>query len=120
MAKLLSDGLSNTVVAIVFMAIDTVAVILRILSKQRTQHRFGPDDAWIFFALASFFVWSGLVIHCKLNWVARLRIRRLIRYSAACFLQGSIDPIYLYFSHIAPDDATEVFKVIPSSRTKGQ
>ena len=62
MVKLFLDGRSNVVVPIVFLVIDTFAVILRVFAKRKTKHRLGTDDGWIFLALALFFVWSGMVI----------------------------------------------------------
>ena len=62
MVKLLLDGRSNVVVPIVFLVIDTFAVILRVFAKRKTKHRVGTDDGWIFLALALFFVWSIMII----------------------------------------------------------
>ena len=67
MAKLLPGAVSNIVVITVFIILDALAVILRLIAKRRTKHRFGYDDSWIIFALFLFFIWAGLVIHCKLT-----------------------------------------------------
>ncbi|KAL8723797.1 MAG: hypothetical protein Q9181_007189 [Wetmoreana brouardii] len=82
MAKLQPDGVSNTAVAVVFMVVDTLAVMLRLVAKRRTKHRFGSDDSGIVFALVLFFVWAGLVIHVpnaddasevfKFVWIAEM------------------------------------------------
>ena len=67
MAKLLPGALSNTVVIILFTILDVFAVMLRLIAKRRTKHRFGYDDGWIILALILFFFWAGLVLHCKFD-----------------------------------------------------
>ena len=67
MAKLLPGALSNTVVIILFTILDVFAVMLRLIAKRRTKHRFGYDDGWIILALTLFFFWAGLVLHCKFD-----------------------------------------------------
>ena len=73
MAKLLQGALANTVVIVVFIILDALAVMLRLIAKRRAKHHFKYDDGWLIFALALFFIWAGLVIHCKFEgqiWVA--------------------------------------------------
>ena len=110
MAKLLFDGRNNVIVAIVFIAVDTIAVILRVISKLKTTNRVGQDDGWIIFGLACFYVWACFVIHGKLRSLNSQSSMAKMRLSA-CFLQGSLDPKYLYFKVPNPDSASEVFKV---------
>ena len=44
MVQLKQDGISNCIVAVVFVAIDTLVVALRIISKKRTSYRLRNDD----------------------------------------------------------------------------
>ena len=66
MMRLQSDGSANVVTAIVFVVIDTFAVILRLISKRKTKHYFSSDDQWILCALILFFGWAGQIIYCRL------------------------------------------------------
>ena len=67
MAKLLLDGRSDVATAIVFMAVDMLAVTLRLISKKKTKKWLGSDDGLIILASACFFVWAILVIYCKIK-----------------------------------------------------
>ena len=59
------DGKELLYTCIVFLIIDVVAVVLRILAKQRTKARFDVDDLWIASSLLVFAAWIGLVIGSK-------------------------------------------------------
>lgn len=63
-ASMKSDGVANFATAIVFIVVDTIAVLLRLLSKRKNKRTFGSDDYWMLVALAFFYVWAGLVIYC--------------------------------------------------------
>ena len=64
MVHLQSNGVANLATAIVFIFLDTFAVILRLISKTKTKHRFRSDDWWILVALAFFFGWAAQIIYC--------------------------------------------------------
>ena len=59
------DGAANLAMAIVFMVLDTLAVVLRIISKGKTKYRFSSDDWWILCALLFFYCWAGLILFCE-------------------------------------------------------
>ena len=62
MVHLYPDGGKLVYTAIAFVVLDTIAVVLRLLSKQQTKRRFGEDDGWILAALITFFAWSAVII----------------------------------------------------------
>lgn len=63
MVKLQPDGVSNLAAAITFVVVDSLAVVLRIISKGKTKYRFSSDDWWILCALLFFYCWAGLVLY---------------------------------------------------------
>lgn len=65
MVHLQPDGVANIATIAVFIGLDILAVILRIISKARTKHRFAQDDLWILCALLFFFGWAGLNLYCE-------------------------------------------------------
>lgn len=65
MVPLRSDGVANVATAIVFVVVDSLAVVLRILSKSKTKHYLRSDDWWILGALAFFIAWAGQIIYCE-------------------------------------------------------
>lgn len=65
MVKFQPDGVSNFVTAILFVVIDSFAVLLRIISKGKTKYRFSSDDWWILCALLFFYGWAGLILYCE-------------------------------------------------------
>ena len=65
MVHLQPDGVANIITIIVFIFLDILAVILRIIAKGRTKKRFAKDDLWILCALLFFFGWVGLNLYCE-------------------------------------------------------
>ena len=65
MIRLEKDGKQLLYTSIVFLILDVIAVILRLVAKSRTKYRFAFDDAWILFTLVVFAAWAGLVIGSK-------------------------------------------------------
>jgi hypothetical protein len=59
------DGIDNFVTAILFIVVDTLAVILRVLAKLKTKRRLSSDDYWMFAALVFYYGWAGLIIYCQ-------------------------------------------------------
>ncbi|KAI4138850.1 MAG: hypothetical protein L6R39_006573 [Caloplaca ligustica] len=86
------DGVYNVVPAIVFLLLDTLALVLRCFAKRKTKARFGSDDAWIVIAGVQFYVWISLIIQ-------------------AASLEGTIDPMNLYFK-VPDDDNTRVMELV--------
>ena len=62
MVHLYTDGKKLLYTSIAFIIVDTIAVVLRLLSKQQTKRRFGEDDGWICAALIIYLAWSGVII----------------------------------------------------------
>ena len=65
MIHLEKDGKQLLVTSIVFLVLDTVAVVLRLVAKSRTKFRFAYDDLWIIVTVVVFAAWAGLVIGSK-------------------------------------------------------
>ena len=65
MVHLRRDGKHLLITAIAYLILDTIAVILRLIAKSRTKHRFTLDDLYIIFALVAYAAWAGLVIGSK-------------------------------------------------------
>jgi hypothetical protein len=67
------DGVANLVTVIVFVALDTGAVLLRLLAKRRNKRPLGNDDYWMLVALVFMYGWTGLIIYCMLRSPESLR-----------------------------------------------
>lgn len=65
MIPLRKDGKQLLYTSIVFLILDAVAVVLRLIAKSRTKSRFALDDLWIILTLIVFAAWAGLVIGSK-------------------------------------------------------
>lgn len=59
------DGITILVTIIAFAILDTLAVVLRLLSKSKTTYRFGSDDYWMLAALLIFYARAGINIYCQ-------------------------------------------------------
>ena len=59
------DGKQLLFTSIVFLILDVIAVVLRLIAKSRTKSRFALDDLWIILTLFVFAAWAGLVIGSK-------------------------------------------------------
>lgn len=62
MIPLGKDGKQLLYTSIVFLILDVVAVVLRLIAKSRTKSRFSFDDLWIILTLIVFAAWAALVI----------------------------------------------------------
>lgn len=58
------DGAANLVSAILFIVLDSLAVLLRFISKYKTKRGFAADDYWMLVALIWTYAWAALVIYC--------------------------------------------------------
>lgn len=65
MVHLPPDGRASFTTIVVFIILDSFAVILRIISKGKTKNRYSQDDWWILCALLLFFGWAGVRLYCK-------------------------------------------------------
>lgn len=65
MIHLGKDGKQLLFTSIVFLILDTIAVVLRLFAKSRTKFRFAYDDLWIIVTLVVFAAWAALVIGSK-------------------------------------------------------
>ena len=65
MVHLKKDGKQLLATAIVFLILDAVAVVLRLVAKSKTKYRFGFDDLYLLFTFVVFAAWAGLVIGSK-------------------------------------------------------
>lgn len=65
MIPLKNDGKQLLFTSIVFLILDVIAVILRLIAKSKTKYRFALDDLWILLTLVVFAAWAGLVIGSK-------------------------------------------------------
>ena len=63
-ASMAPDGASNFISAILFIVLDSLAVLLRFISKYKTKRGFGADDYWMLVALIWSYAWAALVIYC--------------------------------------------------------
>ena len=70
MIPLEKDGKQLLFTSIIFLILDVIAVVLRLVAKSRTKYRFALDDLWILLTLVVFAAWAALVVGSK---------RRLIR-----------------------------------------
>lgn len=59
------DGKQLLYTSTIFLILDVVAVVLRLIAKSRTKSRFALDDLWIILTLVVFAAWAGLVIGSK-------------------------------------------------------
>lgn len=103
------DGVYNVVPAIVFLLLDTLALVLRCFAKRKTKARFGSDDAWIVIAGVQFYVWISLIIQGEFDCLGRMAL--FAEDPTAASLEGTIDPMNLYFK-VPDDDNTRVMEVI--------
>ena len=65
MVHIQPDGRANIATIVAFIVLDSLAVILRIISKGKTKNRYSSDDWWILCALLFFFGWAGLKLYCE-------------------------------------------------------
>ena len=65
MVHLRHDAIANVTTIVLFIFLDSLAVILRIISKGKTKNGFSSDDWWILCALLFFFGWAGLKLYCE-------------------------------------------------------
>lgn len=65
MIPLGKDGKQLLFTSIVFLILDVIAVVLRLIAKSRTKSRFSFDDLWIILTLIVFAAWAALVIGSK-------------------------------------------------------
>ena len=65
MVHLRHDAVVNVTTIVVFIFLDSLAVILRIISKGKTKNGFSSDDWWILCALLFFLGWAGLKLYCE-------------------------------------------------------
>lgn len=63
MVHLRHDAIANVTTIVVFMFLDSLAVILRIISKRKTKSGFSSDDWWILCALLFFLGWAALKLY---------------------------------------------------------
>ena len=59
------DGKQLLYTSTIFLILDVVAVVLRLIAKSRTKSGFALDDLWIILTLVVFAAWAGLVIGSK-------------------------------------------------------
>lgn len=62
MDRLSSSGHDIIVSVIIMVIVASVAVFLRVGAKRLTMAGLTVDDYWIFFALASFWVYAGVML----------------------------------------------------------
>ena len=72
------DGKQLLFTSIVFLILDVIAVVLRLIAKSRTKSRFSIDDLWIILTLIVFAAWAALVIGSKETEMRRMRYARTI------------------------------------------
>ena len=65
MIRLETDGRRLLSTAIVFLILDAIAVILRLVAKSKTKSRFAFDDLYIVSAFIVCAAWDGLIIDSK-------------------------------------------------------
>lgn len=65
MLALKEDGKRLLSTSIVFLVLDVIAVLLRLIAKSKTKSRFALDDLWILTTLVVFAAWAALVIGSK-------------------------------------------------------
>ena len=63
MVHLRHDAIANVTTIVLFIFLDSLAVILRIISKGKTKNGFSSDDWWILCALLFFLGWAGLKLY---------------------------------------------------------
>ena len=67
MVKLEKDGKQLVSTAIVFLVLDAIAVVLRLLAKSKTKHKFAFDDLFMLLTLVVFAAFAGVVMASKDN-----------------------------------------------------
>ncbi len=67
MIRLEKDGKQLLSTAIVFLVLDAIAVVLRLIAKSKTKRRFAFDDLCIVFTFIVYAAWAGLIIGSKAN-----------------------------------------------------
>ena len=65
MLALKEDGKRLLSTSIVFLVLDPIAVLLRLIAKSKTKSGFALDDLWILITLVVFAAWAALVIGSK-------------------------------------------------------
>ena len=65
MIRLKEDGTQLLSTAIVFLILDAIAVISRLVAKSKTKSRFAFDDLYIVSAFIVYGAWVGLIIDSK-------------------------------------------------------
>ncbi|KAI1576108.1 hypothetical protein PtrEW4_002296 [Pyrenophora tritici-repentis] len=69
------DGAANLVSAILFIVLDSLAVLLRFISKYKTKRGFAADDYWMLVALIWTYAWAALVIYSVIGISGTLEIQ---------------------------------------------
>ena len=67
MIKLENDGKQLLSTAIVFLVLDAIAVVLRLVAKSKTKHRFAFDDLFMLLTFVVFAAWAGIVMASKVD-----------------------------------------------------
>ena len=70
MVHLRHDGRQLVYTASVLLILDTIAVALRLLAKQKTRKRFAVDDLWMLLALADTAAWTAVVLSSQLIFMS--------------------------------------------------
>lgn len=65
MVQLEKDGKQLLSTAIVFLILDAVAVVFRLVAKSKTKHRFAFDDMFMVLTFIVYTAWAGLIIGSK-------------------------------------------------------
>ena len=76
MIPLEKDGKQLLFTSIIFLILDVIAVVLRLVAKSRTKYRFALDDLWILLTLVVFAAWAALVIGSKRTTMCSAREMR--------------------------------------------
>ena len=61
MVVLAEDGKQIVYTASIYISVATIAVLLRLLAKQKTKSRYGLDDFWMLLALLVYLTYSAVV-----------------------------------------------------------
>ena len=65
MVQLEKDGKQLLSTAIVFLIVDAIAVVLRLVAKSKTKYRFAFDDLCMVFTFIVYTAWAGIIIGSK-------------------------------------------------------
>ena len=65
MVQLEQDGKQLLSTAIVFLIVDAIAVVLRLVAKSKTKYRFAFDDLCMVSTFIIYTAWAGIIIGSK-------------------------------------------------------